>query len=246
MTKLLTTRELSGVLSDYLRAIYCLEREGAGASTSVLAERLGVSQPSVTSMVKKLAVRKLIAHAPYLSITLTAAGERLALEAVRHHRLIETYLLRALGLGLDELHEEAERLEHAMSEKLEERIDDFLGHPVFDPHGSPIPDRHGRVSQRNLLPLLKLRPDERAIVGQITCRAPKQLRHLEALGLLPGAYVRVKAADTGSGVMRLEFSEHPDEPIGESLSGCILVTRTEETSDVRLATTSSASVEDGP
>jgi DtxR family Mn-dependent transcriptional regulator len=221
----MTATTLSGALQDYLRAIYCLEKEAAGASSSLLAGRLGVSQPSVTSMVKKLAARKLIEHTPYLSITLTAAGERLALETVRHHRLIETYLQRALGLGLEELHEEAERLEHAMSEKLEDRIDAFLGHPAFDPHGSPIPDREGQVSQRDLVPLSQLRPGEKALVAQITCRAPKQLKHLEALGLVPGAAVRVKAADLGGGVMRLEFAAHPDEPVGESISGCVFVSR---------------------
>src|SRR5271157_835116 len=152
---------ISGALQDYLKAIYCLEREAAGASTSLLAGRLGVSQPSVTSMVKKLAARKLITHTPYLSINLTPTGERLALETVRHHRLIETYLQRALGMGLEELHDEAERLEHAISEKLEDRIDAFLEHPAFDPHGSPIPDREGRVSQRDLVPLSQLRPGEK-------------------------------------------------------------------------------------
>ncbi len=147
---------LSGALQDYLRAIYCLEREAGGASTSLLAERLGVSQPSVTSMMKKLASRKLISYAPYLSISLTKAGERRALEMVRHHRLIETYLQRALGFGLEELHDEAEILEHALSEKLEERIDAMLGYPAFDPHGSPIPDREGHVSARSLVPLASL------------------------------------------------------------------------------------------
>jgi len=218
---------LSGTLQDYLRAIYCLEKEGTGASTSLLAQRLGVSQPSVTSMVKKLASRKLISHAPYLSISLTAAGQRLALETVRHHRLIETYLQRALGLGLEELHDEAERLEHALSEKLEDRIDAFLGHPAFDPHGSPIPDRDGRVSERRLVPLASLRPTERAVVSQITCRGHKQLRHLEAIGLVPGTALRVKAADTGNGIMRLEFGAHPDEPVGESIASGVLVSRIE-------------------
>lgn len=221
----MTRAALSGALQDYLRAIYCLEKEAEGASTSLLAQRLGVSQPSVTSMVKKLAARKLVAHTPYFSIALTAAGERLALETVRHHRLIEAYLQRALGLGLEELHEEAERLEHALSEKLEDKIDAFLGHPAFDPHGSPIPDRQGRVSERGLVPLAQLRTGDEALICQIVCRASKHLKHLDALGLVPGTTVRVKAADSGGGVMRLEFAEHPDEPIGESISACLLVSR---------------------
>jgi len=221
----MTEIALSGALQDYLRAIYCLEREAGGASTSLLAERLGVSQPSVTSMMKKLASRKLISYAPYLSISLTKAGQRRALEMVRHHRLIETYLQRALGFGLEELHDEAEILEHALSEKLEERIDAMLGYPAFDPHGSPIPDREGHVSERSLVPLASLGRGERATVGQITCRAPKQLRHLQEIGLVPGAVVRVKGSDAGSGITRIELASRPDEPIGESIARCVLVSK---------------------
>lgn len=217
---------LSGAFQDYLRAIYCLERESGEVSTSLLAQRLGVAQPSVTSMLKKLASRKLISYTPYLSITLTMAGEKLALETVRHHRLIETYLQRALGFGLEELDEEAERLEHAMSEKLEKKIDAFLGHPAFDPHGSPIPDLDGKIRKRDLVPLASLASGERAVVSQITCRASKQLRHLESIGLIPGASVHVKEADTGNGVMRLEVDSRTDEPVGESIACCILMSRT--------------------
>ena len=218
---------LSGALQDYLRAIYCLEREAGGVSTSLLAERLGVSQPSVTSMLKKLASRKLISYTPYLSVTLTMAGERFALEMVRHHRLIETYLQRALGFGLEALDDEADRLEHAISEKLEEKIDEVLGRPAFDPHGSPIPGRDGRVSERDLVPLASLGSGESAVVSQLTCRDPKQLRHLESIGLVPGAVVRVKVADSGSGIMRLQLDSSVDEPVGESIACCVLVSKTQ-------------------
>jgi DtxR family transcriptional regulator, Mn-dependent transcriptional regulator len=218
--------ELSGSLQDYLKAIYCLEKETGEVSTTLLAETLGVSLPSVTSMVKKLASRKLVSHAPYLPIALTRAGERQALEVVRHHRLLETYLQKALGFGLETVHAEADRLEHAMSEELEEKIDAFLGHPEFDPHGSPIPDADGRVRERELVPLTSLAAGEEAVVSQITCRGPGQLHHLEAIGLVPGAAVRVNTALSGGGVLRLRLAARPDEPIGESIASSILVTRT--------------------
>ena len=221
---------ISWTLQDYLRAIYTLEKEAGEISTSLLAQRLGVSQPSVTNMLKKLAARKLISYRPYISIALTLAGQRLALEAVRHHRLIETYLQRALGFGLEELDDEAERLEHAMSEKLEDKIDEFLGHPSFDPHGSPIPDREGRIHERDLVPLASLGQGESGIVGQITCRDSGQLKYLESIGLLPGGLVHVKTTDSGSGVMRVELAPGEEEPIGEGVACCVLVSRTEKTS----------------
>jgi DtxR family Mn-dependent transcriptional regulator len=216
---------LSGTLQDYLKAIYCLEREAGGVSASRLARTLGVSLPSVTSMMRKLASRKLVAYTPYLSIALTRAGERQALEVVRHHRLLETYLQKALGFSLESVHGEADRLEHAMSAELEEKIDAVLGRPAFDPHGSPIPDSSGRVQPRDLLPLGGLADGEAGVVRQITCREPSRLRHLEALGLVPGARVRVTSADAGSGIVRLDLAGHPDEPIGEAIASCVLVSR---------------------
>ena len=216
---------ISWTLQNYLRAIYTLEREAGEISTSLLAQRLGVSQPSVTSMLKKLASRKLIKYTPYLSFALTSAGERLALEAVRHHRLLEAYLQRALGYGLDELDDEAERLEHAISEKLEDKIDEFLGHPAFDPHGSPIPDRAGRIRERDLVPLASLCEGDNAVVGQITCRDSGQLRYMESIGLVPGETIHIEGTDSGSDVVRLRLSSGEEEPIGERIACCVLVTR---------------------
>jgi len=216
---------LSGTLQDYLKAIYCLEKEGGSLSPSSLADSLGVSLPSVTSMMKKLASRKLVSYTPYLSIALTRGGERQAREVVRHHRLLETYLQKALGFGLESLHAEADRLEHAMSAELEEKIDAFLGRPAFDPHGSPIPDATGRVRSRRLVPLRTLRVGEAAEVRQLISRDRGQLKHLESIGLVPGAAVRVSALDPGSGVMRVDLDGRPGEPIGESIAGCVLVSR---------------------
>jgi DtxR family transcriptional regulator, Mn-dependent transcriptional regulator len=222
----LAASTLTGTLQDYLKAIYCLEREAGGVTATRLAETLGVSPPSVTSMMRKLASRRLVGYAPYGAISLTAAGEREALELVRHHRLLETYLHKALGFGLDRLHAEADRIEHAMSEELEEKIDSFLGHPSFDPHGSPIPDSQGRIPSRFLEPLAALGPGEGGVVGQVTTRDAETLRHLEAIGLVPGAAVTVRPTDLQSGTLRLRIAGTTTVVIGSTIAAQVLVSRT--------------------
>ena len=133
---------LTDAIQDYLREIYKLgaETDGGRVSVTALAKRQGVSPASASAMVKKLAALELAVHEPYRGVTLTPAGEKVALEVIRHHRLLELYLAETLGLHVDEVHDEAERLEHVISEELEERIDKALGFPTHDPHGDPIPD----------------------------------------------------------------------------------------------------------
>jgi DtxR family Mn-dependent transcriptional regulator len=131
---------LTDAIQDYLREIYKLGTEKSPVSVSALAKRQGVSPASASAMVKKLAALDLAVHEPYRGIALTPAGERVALEVIRHHRLLELYLAETLGVHVDEVHDEAERLEHVISEELEERIDKALGFPTHDPHGDPIPD----------------------------------------------------------------------------------------------------------
>ena len=131
---------LTDAIQDYLREIYKLGQNGGRVSVTALAKQLGVSPASASAMVKKLAALELAEHQPYRGIELTAAGERVALEVIRHHRLLELYLAETLGVHVDEVHDEAERLEHALSEELEARIDKALGFPTHDPHGDPIPD----------------------------------------------------------------------------------------------------------
>jgi DtxR family Mn-dependent transcriptional regulator len=133
---------LSDAIQDYLRAIYLLEEKGDRVAVTALAKRLHVSPASASAMVKKLAALGLADHAPYKGVTLTAAGERVALEVIRHHRLLELYLAETLGVDVDDVHDEADRLEHVLSEELEERIDRALGYPTHDPHGDPIPNRN--------------------------------------------------------------------------------------------------------
>jgi DtxR family Mn-dependent transcriptional regulator len=131
---------LTEAIQDYLRAVYLLGERGDRVAVTALAKRLHVSPASASGMVKKLAALELAEHAPYRGVTLTAAGERVALEVIRHHRLLELYLAETLGLHVDAVHDEADKLEHVLSEELEERIDKALGFPTHDPHGDPIPN----------------------------------------------------------------------------------------------------------
>jgi DtxR family transcriptional regulator, Mn-dependent transcriptional regulator len=136
----LVSQPLSESIQHYLREIYKLQAEEGQVTVTVLARRLSVSDPSASAMVKKLAALSLARHERYRGVELTDAGERVALEVIRHHRLLELYLAETLGLDVDDVHDEADRLEHAISEELEERIDKALGYPTHDPHGDPIPD----------------------------------------------------------------------------------------------------------
>jgi DtxR family transcriptional regulator, Mn-dependent transcriptional regulator len=131
---------LTDSIQDYLKEIYKLGASGERVSTSALARRQGVSDASASAMVKKLAALDLVEHAPYKGVALTEGGERVALEVIRHHRLLELYLAQTLGIAVDDVHDEADRLEHALSEELEARIDSALGFPTHDPHGDPIPN----------------------------------------------------------------------------------------------------------
>jgi DtxR family Mn-dependent transcriptional regulator len=131
---------LSEAIQHYLREIYKLGASGARVSTTSVARAVGVSPASASAMVKKLAALSLVVHAPYRGVSLTPEGERVAIEVIRHHRLLELYLAETLGIDVAEVHDEADRLEHALSEELEARIDEALGFPTHDPHGDPIPD----------------------------------------------------------------------------------------------------------
>ncbi|HEY5595983.1 MAG TPA: metal-dependent transcriptional regulator, partial [Candidatus Bipolaricaulota bacterium] len=150
-----------------MKTICELQQRDGKVSTTALAEQLGVSPASVTGMVKKLAEMKLVGHEPYQGVALTKAGSKIALEVIRHHRLVELYLAEALGVPWDQVHEEAEKWEHVLSEELEERIDQALGHPTTDPHGAPIPSRDGKVVRRSSVRLTSLKPGQLAQVVEV-------------------------------------------------------------------------------
>jgi DtxR family Mn-dependent transcriptional regulator len=185
--------DLTVAVQDYLKAIYALEASGERATTSALATRMGVSAPSATAMTKRLAELGLVERAPYRGVALTEEGRAGALEVIRHHRLLERYLVDRLGLSLHEVHAEAELLEHALSEELEAKIDEELGFPTHDPHGDPIPDAELRLVHGPGRTLVDLAAGERASVSRVPDGDPELLRYLAELGLVPDAHVEVVA-----------------------------------------------------
>ena len=168
-------------VEDYVKVVYAhTEWQPEPITTSVLASRLGLAASSVTEMVKKLGAQGLVDHVPYGAVSLTTDGTALALRMLRRHRLIETWLVRHFGYGWDEVHDEAEVLEHALSDRLLDRIDEQLGYPRRDPHGDPIPSRDGRVEQPEAVLLRAVAPGETVRIVRISDRDPQLLRHLEA------------------------------------------------------------------
>ncbi len=185
------TIHVTPVMEDYLKAVYCLRDEAGPVTTQCLAEVLGISSPSVTNMIKRLHELGLLRHTRYRGVELTKTGEQVALQVIRHHRLLELYLVKVLGFPWDEAHAEAERLEHHVSEEMEARIDVALGHPTRDPHGDPIPSRDGAVAELSDTRLLDLDRGEAAVIVRVSDRDLEQLRYLGGLGLYPGVAVVV-------------------------------------------------------
>ena len=182
------TAEISDAVQDYAKAIYSLSRpEAEPVSTSALAERLGVSAASASAMVKRLAALGLVEHEPYRGVELTAAGERVALEVIRHHRLLELYLAEALGMPWDRVHQEAEVLEHAISPELSNLIARKLGNPTRDPHGDPIPSSDGEIEELPTRSLAEMQPGESGTFARISDTDPDMLRYLSERGIAPGA-----------------------------------------------------------
>lgn len=180
------SKELTSAVEDYLKAVYALDVEGKRATTSALAERMHVSAPSATAMMKRLAELGLVERAPYRGVVLTKKGRLCALEVVRHHRLIERYLADSLGMSLDEVHAEADKLEHVISEELEARIDAALGYPTHDPHGDPIPDTKLRIADGPFRSLVDLGPGDTAVVVRVPDGDSELLRYLAEIALVPG------------------------------------------------------------
>jgi DtxR family Mn-dependent transcriptional regulator len=202
--------DLTVAVQDYLKAIYALESAGERVTTSALARRMAVSAPSATAMTKRLDELGLVERLPYRGVALTDAGRRGALEVLRHHRLLERYLVDRLGLTLDEVHAEAELLEHALSEELEAKIDEELGYPTHDPHGDPIPDRELRLVHGESRTLLDLEPGALGSIARVPDGDPELLRYLGELGLVPDAGVEVleQAPFGGPVTVRTSWGEH--------------------------------------
>lgn len=223
MSRLTETTE---AVQDYLKAIYSLASEGTDVTTSAIANRLGVSAASVTAMLKRLSEAGYVAYQKYQGVELTRSGELLALEVIRHHRLLEAYLHKSLGMPWDKVHDEAEVLEHVISEELEDRIAVILGNPTHDPHGDPIPPKTGVHKERTFKPLLGLEPGP-AKVERVSDRDPEALRYLSTLGLYPGALIEVERIEPFGGSIWINLGGK-SYAIGPELAASIYVSRPQD------------------
>src|ERR671922_568345 len=212
--------DLSVAIQDYLKEIYKLQAGGERATTTAIAKRMGVAPSSATSMLKKPAALALAEHAPYRGITPSPAGTRIALEVIRHHRLLEQYLAETLGLGIDAVHAEADRLEHVLSEELEARIDEQLGYPTHDPHGDPIPDAGLNVDRTALRSLEALAPGEEATVRRVPDGDAGLLPYLAKLTLVPGRRVTMRRLEPFGGPLTVDVGGN-EHAISRELAGQI-------------------------
>ena len=187
-------QKLTISIQDYLKTIYELTESGESASTNALAQKMRISAPSVTGMIQKLASSKpaLVEYQKHQGVTLTKDGRKAALEVIRHHRLLEAWLVQTLGYSWDEVHEEAERLEHVISEDFERRIADAMGHPTRDPHGELIPTEELVMPEDTSTPLSSMRPNQTGVVQCVKAADTELLRYLDSLGLVPDAEIEVR------------------------------------------------------
>jgi DtxR family Mn-dependent transcriptional regulator len=213
----------SEAIEDYAKAIYALSRRGEGAvTTNALAERLGVTPASVSAMVKRLAERGLVEHVPYRGVALTPDGERVALEVMRHHRLLELYLAEHLGVPWDRVHEEAEALEHVLSEDLEARIAAKLGDPTHDPHGDPIPDARLVIDEGDTVRLTDLHPGERGTFVRVSDSDSAMLRHLHGRGIRLGDRLEVIERQPFDGPLTVRLDD-ADQVLGGALAAAMRI-----------------------
>ena len=228
--------KLTPAMEDYLREAYRLRERGEEITVQALSQALAVTPPSVTGMVKRLAGLGLLAYQRYQALVLTPAGEAVALEVVRHHRLLELYLTEFLDMPWEDVHAEADRLEHHISENLEERIAERLGQPSFDPHGDPIPSRDLVMPSRDLARLSDVAPGCTGCVARVEQQEPAVLHYLNTLGVIPGAVV-TPVAVSPDGVVTVRIASHGERAgsthaLGEKLAAHILVSRVTATPEV--------------
>jgi DtxR family transcriptional regulator, Mn-dependent transcriptional regulator len=222
MADSLTTQHRSSSVGDYLKAIWEISRSGA-ASTKEVANRLSVSSASVTNMFGRLQEMGLVRYERYRGASLTRRGLVEALRLVRRHRLIETFLLEHLGYSWQDVHEEAERLEHAVSDRFTERLAKLLGHPNRDPHGDLIPAADGTFASERSKPLSETEAGQRVHIIRVSDESASVLNHLGERGLIPGRVLRVKEVRSLDGVVTVEDEGGDEHPLGEALARAIFV-----------------------
>jgi DtxR family transcriptional regulator, Mn-dependent transcriptional regulator len=201
--------DVSPAVQDYAKAIYALQTRAGGVavSTNDLAERLDVTAASASGMVRKLDELGLVTHEPYQGVELTDAGEKVALEVLRHHRLLEAYLAQSLDVPWDRVHDEAEVLEHVLSEDLEDLIAAKLGNPTRDPHGDPIPTRDGRIDETPSESLQQLQPGDHGVFVRVSDSDPEMLRYLGDRGIAPGDALEVIDKQPFDGPVFVRFGD---------------------------------------
>ena len=215
---------LSQSIEDYLKVIYEIQSTEGKVTTNSLSGKLGIAPASVTGMLKKLSAKKLVTHKKYQGVKLTDSGEKIALEVIRHHRLIELYLKEALGVPWDKVHEEAEKWEHVISEDIEDRMDEFLGHPTSDPHGSPIPDRNGKIIERKCSCLADLEPGHKAVIAEVSDHDPSMLRYLGKMGFYPETKITIDSVEPFNGPMKINI-KNKVQILGRDVAKHITVTK---------------------
>jgi DtxR family Mn-dependent transcriptional regulator len=216
---------LTDSIQDYLKNIYILTGEGEEASTTSLANRLGVAPASVTGMLQKLSALEppLVIYQKHQGAHLTPEGERAALEVLRHHRLLEAYLVESLGYSWATVHEDACKLEHVISEEFEQRIAESLGHPERDPHGAPIPTIELEMPASSNTRLSSLREGQSAVVQWIRCEDATLLHHLDALGLRPGVLVSATGYSPYDENLTIQVEGHPPSVLGQAVTHQVFV-----------------------
>lgn len=207
-----TRAPLSRSVEDYLKAVYSLTEQGGSASTSDLAALLDVQPASVTGMVKRLAESGYLEHVPYRGVQLTGKGTREALRIIRRHRILETYLAERLGYSWEDVHREAERLEHAASDLLIDRMAAAMENPLHDPHGAPIPTRTGEIEETDFVTLADCAAGVDVQIRAVQDEDPQRLRYMEARGLLPGARVRVERRSRPDGPLHVQVGGPDGRP----------------------------------
>ena len=222
---------LSQAAQDYIKSIYKLQNGHEpveSVNTSLIAEKMEVAAASATNMVKKLAELNLLQHTPYRGVELTETGREVALEILRHHRLIELYLSKALGYRWDEVDAEADRLEHVISEEFEDKIDEVLGFPTTDPHGAPIPTKEGDIERFDYQRLTDVAEGKSVVIGQVNDQDPEMLRYMASLGIRPGVEIEVREKAPFNGPIEIQLSGGERQALGVEVAGHIFVTLSDD------------------
>lgn len=214
---------ITQAIQDYLKIIFKLASFEKPVNTNSIADRLQISQASVTGMIKKLSDLKLITHKPYYGVELTQSGRKIALEIIRHHRLLELYLAEALGYSWDMVHDEAEKLEHVISEEFEDKMAKILGNPTTDPHGAPIPSKDGKIEEQTLIPLTSAEAGQKVLVKQVSDSDPEMLRYLGEVGIYPDVELHILEKAPFGGPLLVKIGEGKHH-LGGTLTDNVMIT----------------------